>query len=117
MGRSLRINLKSYLRFRFLQQDYVGVGVAVQYAKIFPVGRPVEEENLFGAELCDGVSGRAVEGLQPDVIDSVFANGVGERLAVRGELRARGNVGIDVDDARRGKRCNVEKSHSCGARS
>src|ERR1700723_171175 len=68
------------------QQDHVGIETAAEDGEGFAVGGPGEAAAaLFGSELGDVVAGAAVDRLEPDVVDAVFADGVGERLAGRGE--------------------------------
>ena len=74
--------------------------MASEQSEVFSVGRPVECEDLFGTEFGDLVTGGTVEWLNPDVVHAVLANGIGDSIAIGGELRARGDLRIDIDETR-----------------
>src|ERR1700751_2770634 len=77
------------------EEDYVGIEATAEDGEGFAVGGPGEAAAaLFGSELSDVVAGAAVDGLDPDVVDAVFADGVGERFAVGREMDAAGDVRI-----------------------
>src|ERR1700720_4067639 len=77
------------------EEDYVGIEAAAEDGEGFAVGGPGEAAAaLFGSEPGDVVAGAAVDRLEPDVVDAVFADGVGERFAVGREMDAAGEVRV-----------------------
>ena len=77
------------------EEDDVGIEAAAEDGQGFAVRGPGEAAAaLFGSELGDVVAGAAVDWLEPDVVDAIFADGVGERFAVRREMDATGDVRV-----------------------
>src|ERR1700746_3188010 len=74
------------LRLGFLQQHHVGIDMAAQNAERLAIRRTMELKNLFGVEVGDLTARRAIERLNPEVIDAVFTNCVGHRFSVGREL-------------------------------
>src|SRR5215469_3205804 len=80
---------------RVAEEDYVGIEAAAEDGERFAVGGPGEAAAaLVGGELGDVVAGTAVDGLDPDVVDAVFADSVGEGFAVGSEVDAAGDMRI-----------------------
>ena len=80
------------------EEHYVGIGAAAKDGEGFAVGGPGEAAAaLVGGEFGDVVAGAAFDRLDPDVVNSVFADGVSEEFAVGGEVHAAGNVRIGRD--------------------
>src|ERR1700678_1703524 len=74
-----------------------------QHAQAFAVGRPVEYCDVLGGEVGDLLVGRAVEGLNPDVVYAAGVDGIGDGFSIWSVLQAAaGNVLIDIHQARRG---------------
>ena len=49
-----------------------------QYAEGLAVRRPVEIDNQLGVEICDLAARGAVQRLEPDIVNSIFPDGVGQ---------------------------------------
>ena len=54
------------LRFGFLQEHNIGIGMAADYAQLTTVERPVKVGDVFRFEVRDLLSRCTVEGLEPD---------------------------------------------------
>jgi hypothetical protein len=73
------------LRFGFLQEHNIGIGMAADYAQLTTVERPVKVGDVFRFEVRDLLSRCTVEGLEPEVISILDAEIISDSFAIVGE--------------------------------
>src|SRR5277367_2588644 len=80
------LRLEGRLRFVFLQQHYIGIGMRAQYSQVLAVGRPVEICHLLGVEVRDLMAGGTIQRLKPNIVHPIFAYRVSQSFPVGSEL-------------------------------
>ena len=55
--------------------------------------------DAVGREVCELVAGRAIQRLQPQVVDAIFIHGIDDCLSIRSEFRMIRNPWISVQEA------------------
>jgi hypothetical protein len=78
-----------FLLISFAQKNHVGDVVFADDGQGFSIRRPMEVGNFLSGEVGQLVSRRAVDGLDPEVICTVFADLVGQDVGIRYELGGR----------------------------
>src|SRR5208282_5043556 len=77
--------------------------MSAEYAEVLAVRRPVKIDNLLGVEIRDLSPGGTIQWLQPNVVDSVFPDGIDQRLS----------VGRELQTVARNARVGIEQARSC----
>ena len=92
--------MTQHLGLGFLQQNDIGIGVAAEKAETLAIRGPVELEDAFRIEMGDLMSGTPIDGLNPDVIDPILEDRIGDELSIGSELHTFGNSRIGVEHSR-----------------
>ena len=84
-----------------MQEYDVGFGVLPEYAEGLAVGRELEEADRVGLKVCDLATAGTIERLEPQVVHTVFANGIYNSVPSRRESWILGDSRIRVEQLHR----------------